>query len=520
MVDYREILRLSADPNNSLRSIELMAHSDHRKIREIQDAARSADVSWALDESVTNEMLREVLFPNMASAAQVYVAPDYASIHRELARPGVNLTLLWTEYCAKCESQGKKPYQYTQFCEKYRQWARVTKATMRIQHKPGDTAEVDWAGNTLDIHDPVTGEVSKAYLLVAVLPCSGFTYVQLCNDMQLENWLLCHVHAYSYFGGVTRLLIPDNLKTGVKSNTRYETVLNRSYQELAEYYGTAIVPTRVRHPQDKSHAEGTVKIASTWILAALRDRWFFSVEEAQAAVSDKLEELNDKPFKNREGCRRSAYLDEEKEFMRPLPNAPYEAAVWSPELKVGLDYLVSDGLNKYSAPFDLIGEKVSLRLTKMLVEVFYRGTRVAVHTREGVALREPMVKPEHMTPEHRKYLNYNENNFILWAESVGSSAEKVVRYFLTSGKEAEQGFKACASMTRLAERYGTARLEKSCAYLLSFTATPSIRTLSTILKNGQKLGSAQGEPEKTERAEQHGITRGADYFRKGGASHG
>ena len=168
--------------------------------------------------------------------------------------------------------------------------------------------------------------------------------------MKLENWLLCHVHAYSYFGGVTRILIPDNLKTGVTRNTRYETVLNRSYQELAEHYDTAIVPARVEHPKDKALAEGTVKYASTWILAALRDRKYFSVEEAQRDVAEKLEELNSRPFKKREGCRRIAYLEEEREFMRPLPTMPYEPAVWSPELRVGHDYLVSDGMNRYSVP--------------------------------------------------------------------------------------------------------------------------------------------------------------------------
>ena len=180
---------------------------------------------------------------------------------------------------------------YTQFCEKYRQWARITKATMRIQHKPGDAMQVDWAGNTLDIHNPVTGEIYKGYLFVAVLPCSYYAYVEVCGDMRLENWLRCHVHAYSYFGGVTRLLIPDNLKTGVSRNTRYETVLNRSYQEMAEHYDTAIIPARMAHPKDKALAEGTVRYASTWILAALRDRRFFSVQEAQAATVEKLEEL-------------------------------------------------------------------------------------------------------------------------------------------------------------------------------------------------------------------------------------
>ena len=255
------------------------------------------------------------------------------------------------------------------------------------------------------------------------------------------------MHAYNYFGGVTRLLVPDNLKTGITKNTRYETVLNRTYQEMAEYYHTAIVPARVRHPQDKSHAEGGVKFASTWILAALRDRKFFSVEEVKTAVAEKLEELNDRHFRKRPGSRREAYLEEEKEFMRPLPSEPYEAAIWSPDLKVGNDYLVSDGLNKYSVPYDLIGEKVNLRLTPHTVEVFFRGSRVAVHARSKVFRRDPVVKPEHMPVEHRMYLGYNEKEFTDWANTVGASTAAVVKYFLTSGKEAEQGYKYCASLT-------------------------------------------------------------------------
>ena len=370
MVDYVEILRLSSDPKNSQRCIASIVHCSRHTIRVVLEAAKKAGLSWPLDDTVTNEMLKRILFPERATAETLHTPPDYPYIHRELARPGVNLTLLWTEYCRRCENKGTTPYMYTQFCEKYRQWARITKATMRIQHKPGDAMQVDWAGNTLDIYDPVTGDISKAYLFVAVLPCSCYAYAEACNDMKLENWLLCHTHAYSYFGGVTRLLIPDNLKTGVSKNTRYETVLNRSYQELAEHYDTAIVPARVEHPKDKPLAEGTVKFASTWILAALRDQRFFSIREAQEAVSEKLEELNARPFRKREGCRRSAYLSEEQAFMKPLPTAAYELAVWSPDLTVGHDYLVSDGMNKYSVPFDLIGEKVKLRLTQNTAEVF------------------------------------------------------------------------------------------------------------------------------------------------------
>ena len=283
-----------------------------------------------------------------------------------------------------------------------------------------------------------TGDVYDTYIFAAVLPCSCYAYAEACEDMKSTNWLLCHVHAYEYFGGVTRLLIPDNLKTGVVKNTRYDTVLNQSYQEIAEHYGTAVVPARVLHPKDKSLAEGTVKFATTWIIAALRNRKFFSFEEVKQAVAEKLEDLNKRPFKKREGNRRTAYYDEEKAFMKPLPVTPYEPAVWS-TVKVPLDYLISDGKNKYSVPFDLIGEEVNIRLTRNFVEIFFHGSRVASHKRISRQQRDPIIQPEHMPMEHRKYLSYNADEFLRWAHTAGESTTAVVKHFLTAGSEPEQG---------------------------------------------------------------------------------
>jgi len=538
MVNYKEILRLSAE-GNSQRQIAAGSGNSRNTVIEVLEAARARGITWPLDEPVTNEQLEAILFPNRYASDNAYLIPDFAYIHKELAKPKVTLTLLWDEYRQKAETLGKKPYMPTQFGDKYRAWARITKATMRIHHKPGDAMEVDWAGQTLPIYDSVTGESYPVYLFIAVLPCSGYTYAEATADMKLESWLSCHIHAYEYFGGVTRLLIPDNLKTGVVKNTRYETVLNRSYQELAEYYDTAIIPARVEHPKDKSHAEGTVRFASTWILAALRNEHFFTLAEVKEAVSSKLEELNLREFKQREGCRKSAYLEEEKAFMKPLPNQQYELATWNPGITVGSDYLVSDGKNKYSVPFDLIGEKVDIRLTLSTVEVFFHGSRVASHLRKPVAQREPIVNPDHMTPEHRKYLNYNAEDFMRWAESVGEKTAKVVSHFLTFGKEPELGFKACASLTKLGEKYGVRKLESACDEVFSYTQTPSIRLISTILKSGTgastqsdskqsgkgRLAKAHGEPHERahdiKNSNAYGITRGAAYYsnlRKDGES--
>lgn len=511
MVNYREIIRL-----NSLKysqyQIAASIHSSRNTIREVLHRAEAAGIKWPLEDSVTNEELLLLLYPDKALSMGQRKEPDYSYIHKELAKRGVNLTLLWTEYCTQCYSEGSNPYMYSQFCDKYRHWARITKATMRIQHKPGEAMQVDWAGTTIKYYDSHTCDEYEAYIFAAVLPCSCYAYIEACDDMKSTNWLLCHVNAYKYFGGVTRLLIPDNLKTGVVSNTKYETILNKSYHEMADYYDTAIVPARVLHPKDKSLAEGTVKFATTWIIAALRNQKFFSIDEVKVAVAEKLEELNHAPFKKREGCRYSAYVDEEQAFMKPLPLTPYEPAVWS-TAKVPSDYLISDGKNKYSVPFDLIGEEVDIRLTKETVEVFFHGSRVASHPRAKVWLRDPITQPEHMPAEHRKYLSYDADEFIKWAKTVGEYTSKVVEYFLNSGKEPEQGYKSCASLTRISDKYGHNRLEAACERVLSFGSSPNIRNISTILKNGQdRLSPIISKVE----SKGHGITRGATYYKKGG----
>ena len=488
MTNYRKILEMHSQ-GFSQRSIESSVHSSHQTVKATLDRAKELNISWPLDDNVTNEVLDELFYGERKSGITPYAAIDYNYIHRELSKKGVTLTLLWNEYCERAYANGET-------------------------HKPGDTMQVDWAGGTIPYDDPITGEEYKAYLFVAALPCSSYLYVEACTDMKQENWLICHVHAYEYFGGVTRVLVPDNLKTGVTANTRYETQLNESYRELAEYYGTAIVPARIRKPQDKGLVERSVGFSTTWITAALRERKFFSFAEVREAVDERLEYVNTKPFQKRSGNRREAYLSEEKEFMLPLPKHRYEPSVWKQQT-VGNDYLISDGINKYSVPFDLIGEQVQIRLTKDLIEVYFKGSRMTSHKRLEKFSVQPVVKPEHMPTNHREYLNYNADEFKEWASTVGKSVEKVVKHFLTSGSVPEQGYKACVSLTKLGKRYGKKKLEAACERMLAFSSSPSIRTITTLLKNNKEPDKPT---EKTDDSNKYGITRGAAYWRKVGGS--
>jgi len=514
MVNYREILRLS-NLNYSQRQISASTSSSRDTISNVLKLAKRHSLNWPLSEEFTNQAIQDLFYPERKE--RLRRVPDYEYIHKELARPGVTMTLLWAEYVVMCNAESAVPYQLTQFCENYRSWAKSTKATMRINRKPGDLMEVDWAGKAMAIYDNTTGEIIDAYLFVAVLPCSCYSYVEAFLNQNTESWIRAHVNAYNYFGGSTRILIPDNLKTGVIKNTKNELHLNRSYQEMAEYYDTAIIPTRIKAPKDKPNVEGTVKHTSTWIVAALRNEKFFNIGELNGAIFEKLEEFNSKPFQKREGSRLLAFQNEEKEFLKRLPASPYELAIWSTAV-VHNDYLISDGKNKYSVPFDLIGQEVSLRLTSNTVEAFFSGSRVASHPREEKKLRHPIIKIEHMPNNHKKYLSYNKEAFLEWAQSVGANTTRVAKVLLESGKVTEQGYKACASLTNMADKYSFQRLENACEKALSITMTPSIKTIRTLLQTGQDKLKKEGIPISSTDND-YAFTRGASYF-KGGANNG
>jgi len=220
---------------------------------------------------------------------------------------------------------GDIPYQLTQFKKYYRDFLQQTKATMHIARRPGETLEVDWAGQTAFITDTDTGELIPAYIFVAALPYSGYAYVESFLSRNQEAWITAHVNMYQFIGGATRILVPDNLKTGVDKVTKSETTLNRTYQEMAQHYDTAIIPARVRAPKDKSTVEGTVGNISNFILAVIRNQQFLSLNELNLVIKERLHAYNHKPFQKKEGSRAILYA-EERMFLLPLPRSAYEYA--------------------------------------------------------------------------------------------------------------------------------------------------------------------------------------------------
>ena len=510
MVNYREIIRLKS-LNFSNAAVANSLSCSRNTVSGVIELADKHSLGWPIPVPLTNSDIEQLFYPEKGNN-EGRKLPDYEYIYGELAKPGVTLTLLWAEYCAKCEAEHTIPYQHTQFNDKYHAYAASKKATLRIKRKPGEIMEVDWVGDTLRVYDTAAGCDIPAYIFVATLPCSLYSYAEAFPDMKSNHWIAAHIHAYSFFGGVTRILVPDNLKTGVIKNTRTELVLNRSYQEMAEHYGTAIIPARPVTPRDKPNAEGTVGVIETWILAALRNRKFFSFEELNYAIREKLDEFNAKPFQKKKGSRLSAFLEEEKDFLMPLPASPYETAVWS-TATIQPDYLITVGDCKYSVPYEFIGKKVDIRTTENSIEVFYHNNRIASHVRRAYS-PDPVYIPEHMTESHRRFLKYNTESFLDWSAGVGASTVTVVKNFLYMHKVEQQGYKSCASLMRLADRYSTGRLESACEKALSYTPNPSLKNISTILINGQDKVSTPVINPSNESAK-YGITRGASYFKGG-----
>jgi len=508
MTDYREILRLRNLGINNQQIAQGMAVSRTTVITVLQRAS-SLGLNWQEAEGMSDRELAARLFPT-GENRPLYKMPDYELVHREMAKRGVTLQLLWMEYCDACRSTNDIPYQLTQFKKYYRNYVVQTKATMHIARKPGETMEVDWAGQTAFLTDADTGEMVKAYIFVAALPYSGYSYVEAFADQGQQSWISAHVNAYTFFGGVARILVPDNLKSGVIKHTRSEVVLNRLYQDMSEHYGTAIIPARVRSPKDKATVESVVGNVSTAILAAVRHQRFFTLRELNEVMRQRLHAFNHRAFTKKPGSR-AAVFAEERPYLLPLPSAPFEMATWK-VATVSFNYHISVDGQYYSVPFDYIKRQVDVRLTNSIIEVFFEGNRLCSHVRLHGRSGQYSTQEDHMPPKHQQYLAWNAQRFYKWASQVGENTATVVQGILSSYKVEQQGYRACMAILKMADTYTQLRLEAACRRALSYSSSPSYKIIAAILKAGHDKPVESAPPVDTDA---HSFTRGADYYSGG-----
>lgn len=458
----REILRLKNEVGLSNRAIARACRISNSTVGDYLARAEQARVGWPLAEDLSEEVLYQRLFPEgERPKAAGRPMPNWEEIHRDLSRRGVTLRLLWQEY----RERHPAGYGRTQFQEHYQRWKRAHTTSMRLPHKAGEVMEVDYAGMTLPITNPDTGEIWQAVVFVAVLPASNYIYTEVQPSQELQHWLAGHVRAFAFFGGIPKILRPDNLKSGVKKPNYYEPDLNPCYQELAEHYRVAVLPARVRKPKDKAHAENSVQNVERWILAPLRNRTFFSVGEANEAIGALLKTLNQKEMQHLGKSRHQLFEELEKDLLLPLPEHPYEFARWK-NARVSIDYHVAFEGHYYSVPHELVGQEVRIRATERMLAVFHRDQQVAIHPLSTVQGRFS-TSADHMPSHHRFVLQTDSDWLLREAAKVGPQTAAYVTALLRSRPYPQQAFRTCLGVLDLARKHPSAHLEQTCQRLLA-----------------------------------------------------
>lgn len=500
----REVLRLR-DQALSQRRIAQAIGISPTTVGEYVRRAQSAGLTFLAAEGLGDPALQAMLFPPPTEiASPTRPEPDWAHVHRELQRRGVTLDLLWQEYKA-ADPAG---FRYSHFCARYRRFREGLGCSCRQVHIAGEKLFVDYAGDTVGVCEASTGALRPAQIFVAAMGASNYSYAEATWTQQLPDWIGAHVRAFEFFGGVPRVVVPDNLKSGVTHASFYDPELNPTYQQLAEHYHVAIIPARPYKPKDKAKVEVAVQIVQRWIVAALRHRTFFSLAELNEAIRERLTLLNARPFKKLPGCRESAFAEIDRPALKPLPAHRFEFAEWK-KARVSIDAHIEVAGHYYSVPHPHLRRQVDVRLTDKTVEMYYHHERIASHARSMHAGRFTTVRA-HLPPKYR-HGEWTPERLIRWAATLGEPVERAITGILASRTYPQQGMRAALGVLRLAKTYGTERLNAACARATAINGV-SFRSIDSILKKGLDRLSSTALAPSAPALSAHANVRGPEYY--------
>jgi transposase len=506
MRHLRRIMRLHHE-GVSARGIAGAAGLARSTVQDALKRAVAAKLSWPLPDDLIDEVLEARLFARVGggvgAGARKRPEPDWGELVRELRRPAVTMVILWDEY-RKVWPGG---YGYSRFCELLRAFQQRLSPVMRQHHVAGDKVFVDYSGKRLAISDPATGEIRMAEIFVAVLGASNYTFAEVTWTQTLPDWIGSHVRLFRHIGGVVRLLVPDNLKSGVNKASFYDPEINRSYGRMTAHYDVGVLPARPRKPRDKASVEAGVRFAQGYIIGRLRNQIFFSLEEANVAIAEVMTQMNTRPMRKL-GVSRTDLLESlERPSLRPLPVAEYEYAEWR-LVRAGLDYHVEIERFYYSVPHALIRQQVDARITTGTIELFHRGRRIAAHQRRyGVAPRHG-TDADHMPNAHRHYAEWSPERFCRWGADIGPDTKSLIIAILSRRPHPEQGFRTCLGVLRLYKALTKNRAESVSAYALAVGALNS-KSVASIIAHNLDLAAPTEEGDSVD---SHANVRGPHYF--------
>lgn len=499
----KEVLRLKWSLGLSARQVGASLRIAHSTVGEYIQRAEQAGLDWDQVQTMDEADLQRKLFPPKQPDPKQRPEPDWPQVEKDLQGKGVTRMLLWREYL----TERPDGYGYSQFCERYRQWQKAQqKVTMRIPKKAGEEAQVDYAGLTMTVTDPQSGEEREVQIFVGVLGASGLIYAEAHPNQSLPHWIRAHVRMFQYFGGTPRILRPDNLKSGVTKPNFYDPDLNPTYHELAVHYGVAVIPTRVAKPTDKGLGENAVQQVERWIIAPLRKQRFFSLHDLNQAIRQQLTWLNDRPLTNQSLSRRALFENQEKAALQLLPEYAFEYLEIK-QAKVHPDYHVTFHKHQYSVPHTYARQKVLIRASERLVEIFLPGAeeRIAYHVRRD----QPgySTETDHMPANHRWHLEWSPERFQHWASQIGPQTEQLILDLLASRCHPEQAYRSCLGILQLAKTVSKETMEAVCKLALQNGAV-SYRAVNHLLATKKDMLAKGQKPDTFE----HEHIRGQSYY--------
>lgn len=477
MKDISKALKMRYKANISLREIAVATKLPHTTISDY--CKRFDNSGYDLDVllSFSDDKITSILFPTKKIVQKNFEKPmpDVEYIHKEIVKKGVTFELLWYEY----KDIHPDGYGLSQFKEYYYRYKKRLNPSMRQSHVPGDKLFVDYSGLTMNVIDQFTGEITKVQVFVAVLGASGYTFVHATKSQTLKDFILSHTKAFDFFGGVPNVLVPDNLKSAIISNNKKGIVENESYSELARHYDCVISPARPRKPKDKPKAEQGVQGIQRWLIAVLRNRIFFNVDEINEALSPLLDRYNNKVMKHIEKSRNELFLELDSPSLNPLPNNKFIYKEFKVAI-VHLDYHVELHKCYYSVPYKYLKEKVEIRYSTVTVEIYHQNILIATHARLH-RINDTSTKKEHM-PLNHQYADEKMNPTRLknWGETIGESAHIFVNQKLEDAQYPTNAYRSIIAILNLAKLYGKEELNLALGYALSINAT-STKSIESIL---------------------------------------
>ena len=446
MNKIRKAIELYSKTSLSNRAIQRAIGLPSSTVNDYLKRFKESGLTFEQLSYLSDSEIYQRLFPTVQKQ-RGKIKPDFAKMNCELKKKHLTRQLLWEEYKqAHPEGMG-----YSQFCYHFKQWQKKLHISMRQNHKAGEKLFIDYSGLKVEITDRNSGEKRKVDIFVATLGASGYTYAEATENQKLESFIESHVKTFEFLEGVPEVLVPDNLKSAVTKAHRYDPQINASYQDMATYYQTVVIPARPYSPKDKSHVELAVKLVQRWILARLRNEIFFSVEEINQRIWKLLDDYNNKKIRKLGKSRKELFLEIDKPALKALPSDRYEFKHISWR-RVNADYHVEIEGSYYSVPYQLTGKEVLAKYNQRTVEIFYNHKLIAVHARLS-ALHQASSNKDHMPEAHRRYAEASPSVLIAQAKAIGPNTGRLIHKIITEAKYPERGYRRAYGILKAAKKH-------------------------------------------------------------------